>query len=763
MNSLLFKLVIDGTNVGAIKALAGVSSEAKRAGADLAKLDGSTDGLSKTRGDLTALSGQLVQIRSLALQALSFAGIGAGVSQIIQLADTYSNMTGRLRLATQYSGNFNEMLGLLQGSASATRSDLAATVDLFVKMSPALQGIGLSGAPAVGIITAINQAIGLSGAGAQAAAAALMQLGQGFGSGVLRGEELNSILEQTPGLAQAIADGLGVPIGELRKLGEQGELTAEKVATALQKVAPQIEADFAKMPKTVGQALTELQNQFLVFVGQADAATGGTSVLAALILELAAAFRDGAPPIVAVTEALKIMVNGLDGAYRMIKIVGLGLAAYAAAAKAALTGDFSGAREIWRLLGQDIDAVLQQRLLTDRQSVESATGSARKRELLEAQLAAQQERLEKAKAYVAGATLDSIAAKEKENIDKRIADQQRLVDAVRSAWQSSLKEAESAANQAQSLFDKAAAKRSSVADKAFNFETKGMSPEDQVAAARQRGESLFADGSYYAAAANAARLDGRFKEADQYQKNAERFLERAEAFADKSGDIDLVKNVGSAQASLLESQAKAKQDEANQLQQQAADQAQLLGQLQAQLEALQKSARQIEVKADITDAETKVKGLQAQLDALKDKAVTVTVNTVGAGASAPVDDSLPARAYGGPLPGSAPHDRADNMLYWGTPGEWVIQRPAVRYYGAGLLASINAMRLPKFAMGGELGGLVSRLRVPSISSAAPRSSSLAAANFYLDGRRYGMQGEPDVIRQLGDHFAREALRKGGRR
>jgi tape measure domain-containing protein len=85
---------------------------------------------------------------------------------------------------------------------------------------------------------------------------------------------------------------------------------------------------------------------------------------------------------------------------------------------------------------------------------------------------------------------------------------------------------------------------------------------------------------------------------------------------------------------------------------------------------------------------------------------------------------LPARAYGGPLPGRAPHDRADNVLYRGTPGEWVIQRPAVRYWGPDFLAAINAMRVPQFAYGGQLGGatLASRLTVPSVSP-APASAS----------------------------------------
>lgn len=719
MNPLLLKLIIDGTSTGAIRALVGVSSEAKKTGADLAALDKAAGGFGTTQAGLAQLESQLRSIQVLGSQVFAFAGVSLGVASIIGLADAYQNMTGRLRLATQYTGNFNEVFGLLRESATSTRSSLQATVDLYAKMAPALAGVGLQGKAAVAVITTINQAIALSGASSQAAEAALIQLGQGFGSGVLRGEELNSVMEQTPGLAQAIADGLGVSVGALRQMGAEGQLTAEKVAGALQKVREQVEADFQKLPVTVSQALQELQNSLLVFIGQSDAAVNGTSTLAAVILEVSTAFKEGAPPVVAFTETLKVMVNGLDGAYRMLKIVGTGLAAYAAMATAAAKGDFSGARDIWQQLGKDIDAILQKPLLPGRSVEKSAERVAARRESLEAQLADQVARLEKLKAYEAGTALDNIAAKEKENIDKRIADQQRLVDAVRTAWQASLAEAKTAASQAQALMDKATAKRGATQDKVFNAQTKGLAPEEQALFAANRANEMYSQGSYYAAAAGAARLDGRFKQAEQYQKQAEQYLQRAETFADKTDDAGLMEKIGNAQAALLESQAKHKQSEADKLQQQAEAQAKTLNDLQAQLTALQAAARAIEVKADVQDAVTKISGLKSQIDALpSEKTITLKVVQEGnvsvpAGATAPV----PARAFGGPLPGMAPHDRADNMLYWGTPGEWVIQRPAVRYYGAGVIAAINAMRFPKFAYGGGL-GMAGRLQVPQIRNVA---------------------------------------------
>jgi tape measure domain-containing protein len=725
MTPLVLKLLIQGSATGALQALGQLRTGASAAGTALGQLD-NAGAMPKTRNELAGVATQLRDMRGLATQAFSFLGVSVGVTQLVQLADAYSQMNARLRLATQYSGDFDEINQRLQASARATRSELAGTVDLYVKLSPALKGIGLNGEQAVGVITTINQAIGLSGVSAQAASAAIIQLGQGFGSGVLRGEELNSVMEQTPALAIAIADGLGVPLGELRKLGEEGKLTAEVVAGALQKMAPQLAADFAAMPQTVGQALTALRNEFLLYVGATDQAAGGTSALAGAINAISAEFAEGGPVVTAFSEAIKTLANGLDGTYRLLKIVGLGLGGYAAAAKAALTGDFDGARRIWAELGQDIQEVLEKPLITQPKLIQAATDTARKRELLEEQLKVQVEKLEQAKAFIAGKSSDSIAAKDKENIDKRIADQQRLVDAVRSAFQASLAEADKATAAAEAKRQKAGDYRQRGQDAAFNAGLKGLTPEQQAAAQAQRLQELAQQGNYESARARVAAIEGDAKKFEATAAIAEKKLLAALDLAEKVGDATAADSIGNELAKLQEAGAGLEDKKAAAAKAQAEAQAATLNQLQAQLAALQKTAREIEVQADVTKAETAIKGLQNQLAEIKDKTVTVTVNTVNTGgltadqvdALAPNGEYLPARAFGGPLPGFASHDRADNMIYRGTPGEWVIQRPAVRYWGPSFLAAINAMRLPKFAFGGQLGAssAVSNLRVPSISA-----------------------------------------------
>lgn len=113
----------------------------------------------------------------------------------------------------------------------------------------------VKGTPGVQALATVNQAIQLSGASAESGKAALVQLIQGLQSGVLRGEEFNSAMEQAPRLVQALANGLGVTTSELRKLTEQGGLTPVTLMKALEAQSEKVAAEFSKLPPTVGRAV----------------------------------------------------------------------------------------------------------------------------------------------------------------------------------------------------------------------------------------------------------------------------------------------------------------------------------------------------------------------------------------------------------------------------------------------------------------------------------------------------------------------------
>lgn len=210
------------------------------------------------------------------------AGIGFThlAAEAVQMADTAKLISGRLSLVTASQEELTHVQDALFASAQRTRSSYEGTVDLYTRLARNAQGLGASQADLLQVTESINKAMQISGTTGASAQAALVQLGQGFASGTLRGEELNSVLEQTPRLAEAIAVGMGVTVGQLRQLGQDGELTAKAVFDALKSQGAVIDEEFGKLPVTVGGALTEINNALLKFVGVLDEATGVTGLLA---------------------------------------------------------------------------------------------------------------------------------------------------------------------------------------------------------------------------------------------------------------------------------------------------------------------------------------------------------------------------------------------------------------------------------------------------------------------------------------------------
>ncbi|MFO0447870.1 MAG: tape measure protein [Pseudomonadota bacterium] len=177
-------------------------------------------------------------------------------------------MAGRLSLVTKTTKEARDAQAALFNVAQETRAPLEETVGLYVRLAQATAHMGLSQERQIGLTRTVNQLVALSGTTAASASAALIQFGQGLAAGQLRGEELNSVLEQTPALAKALADGLGVGIGQLREMAKQGALTPEVVIGALERMSAATEAAFAGMPQTVEQAMTQAKNVIIQTLGE---------------------------------------------------------------------------------------------------------------------------------------------------------------------------------------------------------------------------------------------------------------------------------------------------------------------------------------------------------------------------------------------------------------------------------------------------------------------------------------------------------------
>lgn len=199
--------------------------------------------------------------------AIGLLGVGAITKQVIDQINTYTALSNKLKLVTKDSQELASVQKTLFNIAQDTRASLEGTSDLYSRLARSTRDLNLSSGDLASVTQTINQAIAVSGSTAQEASASLFQLGQGLSAGALRGEELNSVMEQTPRLAQAIADGLGVSIGELRKMGAEGKLNAERVIGALQGQADVINGEFLQTEKTVSQALLQIENTALQTFG----------------------------------------------------------------------------------------------------------------------------------------------------------------------------------------------------------------------------------------------------------------------------------------------------------------------------------------------------------------------------------------------------------------------------------------------------------------------------------------------------------------
>ncbi|MGC9185368.1 MAG: tape measure protein [Thiomonas sp.] len=204
----------------------------------------------------------------------------SGVRGVAEMAEQWQALSARLKLATTGQQEFERALVGTQAIAQRMGASLDSVATVYGKMQQATRGLGLEQSQALQLTESVSQALRISGASASESSAALLQFGQAMASGVLRGDEFNSVMENAPRLARALADGLGVSIGKLRQMAEAGQLTADVVSKALLSQSAVLKAEYAQMPQTIGQAFTRIGNAATAFFGQINDATGATSTLA---------------------------------------------------------------------------------------------------------------------------------------------------------------------------------------------------------------------------------------------------------------------------------------------------------------------------------------------------------------------------------------------------------------------------------------------------------------------------------------------------
>ena len=222
-------------------------------------------------------------LKSLAGYMAGIVSVGSAISKM----DTYTGLQNRLKLVTnsqqELNGAMNDTFRIAQNTAQSWES----VAQVYQRFADNAKSLGISLQQTASLTETVSKAIAVSGASAASADAALVQFGQALASGVLRGEEFNSIAEQAPALLKAIATGLDVNIGQLRKMAADGKLTGDVVISSLEKAKVSVDELFGKTDFTIANSFTQLNNAVTQFIGEAGKANGSASMLSDTIKALA--------------------------------------------------------------------------------------------------------------------------------------------------------------------------------------------------------------------------------------------------------------------------------------------------------------------------------------------------------------------------------------------------------------------------------------------------------------------------------------------
>lgn len=203
-----------------------------------------------------------------------FAGVSLTLGSIVKTIDEWKVIEGQVNNVTKSQQESKAVQKEIYNIASRTRQQYKSTAELYTSVARNAQELKKSTKDILLFTEDVSNAMLLGGGDASSQQAALVQLGQALGSGTLRGDELNSIMEQAPRLAKAIAEGMGTTIGQLRQMGSEGKLTAQDVFNAIRGQSDRLKMELGKMPWTVGQATNKMQNALGKFFKEFEDKTG---------------------------------------------------------------------------------------------------------------------------------------------------------------------------------------------------------------------------------------------------------------------------------------------------------------------------------------------------------------------------------------------------------------------------------------------------------------------------------------------------------
>ncbi|PWL18822.1 hypothetical protein DKP76_07090 [Falsochrobactrum shanghaiense] len=321
------------------------------------------------------------------------AGIGAvlGADQIRQMTDTWTDLNSRVALAAGGLDKGAEVMGRLGEVARRTYSSLEQTAEGYLLNATAMKELGYSTNQTLDYTESVNNALVISGAKGQRAEAVMNALSKAMAGGKLSGDNLNTVIEQGGRLAEALAEGLGVGVNQLRALGQQGKITGRDIVRSLSSQMEVLRKEAADMPATIGDGFTLLNNAMLEYVGNADQATGVSAKISEALVIMADNFDKTADVAL---QLAGVIAGALIGRSLLKMISTLGLAGPAlinftraltaartmAGLATAFTGLGAAAGPVGLLIG---GAVVSSLMLYSSATAEASEGARRFAERLE--------------------------------------------------------------------------------------------------------------------------------------------------------------------------------------------------------------------------------------------------------------------------------------------------------------------------------------------------------------------------------------------
>lgn len=242
------------------------------------------DGIDMIDRRLQRVEKRAFSLTKLLRNVFFFVGIASSIREVARLSDVFTNAQNRIRLVTTSTAQLNAVTEELFKISARTRVSFEATSTLFARTALATRDLGLSQQETLNFTEALNRAIILSGASAQEANAAIIQLSQGLASGTLRGDELRSVLEQLPKVADVIAEKMEVVRGELRLLGEQGKISAKEIIEAFKDASLRLGIEFGTTIPTISQGFAVLVTATIKYIAEVNEAEGVSESFARVLI-----------------------------------------------------------------------------------------------------------------------------------------------------------------------------------------------------------------------------------------------------------------------------------------------------------------------------------------------------------------------------------------------------------------------------------------------------------------------------------------------